>query len=82
MARRQSLALDAACDQIGRDPGSVDRLFMQGATDEPWLESVESYRDLAGRYQELGFTDLALHWPRDEPPYVADREVFEAILGS
>ncbi len=36
---------------------------MQGATREPWLASVESYRELAGRYAELGFTDLALHWP-------------------
>ena len=38
------------------------------------------FRDLAGRYGELGFTDLALHWPRPEPPYVSDPAVFEAIL--
>ncbi len=73
-------ALDAACEAIGRDPASIDRLYMQGATGEPWLASVESYRDLAGRYGELGFTDLALHWPRAEPPYVADPDVFRAIL--
>ena len=80
MARRQAVRLDDACAAIGRDPASVDRLYMQGATTEPWLESVESFRDLAGRYHELGFTDLALHWPRREPPYVADLAVFEQIL--
>ncbi len=82
VARRQTQAFEAACDAIGRDPATVDRLYMQGATREPWLASVEAYADLAGRYAELGFTDLALHWPRTEAPYVADPEVFEAILAS
>jgi len=82
VARRQSGELDAACERIGRDPGDIDRLYMQGATTEPWLESVESFRDLAGHYDELGFTDVALHWPRPEPPYVADPDVFEAIVAT
>jgi alkanesulfonate monooxygenase SsuD/methylene tetrahydromethanopterin reductase-like flavin-dependent oxidoreductase (luciferase family) len=81
-ARTQAQALDAACEAIDRDPASIDRLYMQGATREPWLDSVEAYRELAGRYRELGFTDLALHWPRAEPPYVADPDVFRAILSS
>ncbi len=82
VARRQCEQLDAACEQVGRDPSSIDRLFMQGATTEPWLESVEAFRDLAGAYGELGFTDLALHWPRAEEPYVADPATFEAILAT
>jgi alkanesulfonate monooxygenase SsuD/methylene tetrahydromethanopterin reductase-like flavin-dependent oxidoreductase (luciferase family) len=80
VARSQRDALERACAAIGRDPASVDRLYMQGATNEPWLESVEAFAELSGRYQELGFTDLALHWPRTEPPYVADPDVFRAIL--
>ncbi len=80
MARQQAARLDEACETVGRDRSSIDRLYMQGATNEPWLESVESFRDLAGRYGEMGFTDLALHWPRQEPPYVADLAVFEQIL--
>lgn len=82
VARRQSARLDDACAAIGRAPESLDRLYMQGSTREPWLESVESFRDLAGRYAALGFTDLALHWPRPEPPYQADPKVFEEILAS
>ena len=82
VARRQSDAVDAACAGVGRDPASLDRLYMQGATREPWLDSLESFRDLAGRYAALGFTDLALHWPRPDPPYAADQAVFEDILAS
>ena len=79
-ARRQVGELDQLCESLGRDPTTLDRLFMQGVTQEPWLTSVESYRDLAGRYAELGFTDLALHWPRRDEPHTADPGVFEAIM--
>jgi alkanesulfonate monooxygenase SsuD/methylene tetrahydromethanopterin reductase-like flavin-dependent oxidoreductase (luciferase family) len=80
VARRQAGELDAACERVGRDPAAIDRLYMQGATTEPWLDSLESFRDLAGRYGDLGFTDVALHWPRTELPYVGDPDVFEAIV--
>jgi alkanesulfonate monooxygenase SsuD/methylene tetrahydromethanopterin reductase-like flavin-dependent oxidoreductase (luciferase family) len=79
-AREQARLLDDACAAAGRDPSSIARLYLQGSTREPWLESLEAYRDLAGTYAALGFTDLALHWPRTEPPLVADQEVFEQIL--
>ena len=82
VARSQTAALDRACEEIGRDPASLRRLYMEGGTREPWLDSVESFAELSGRYEELGFTDLALHWPRPEPPYHADPEVFEAILAT
>ena len=68
IVRRQSAALDDACDRVGRDPATLDRLYMEGATREPWLQSVEAFADLSGRYAELGFTDLALHWPAPSRP--------------
>jgi alkanesulfonate monooxygenase SsuD/methylene tetrahydromethanopterin reductase-like flavin-dependent oxidoreductase (luciferase family) len=79
VAARQVADLDEACAAEGRDPASVGRLFLEGQTREPWLASVEAYRDLAGSYAQLGFTEIALHWPRTEPPYVARMDVFEAI---
>jgi len=79
-ARDQLAHLAEACERVGRDPASIDRLYLEGLTTEPWLESVEAYRNLAGAYAELGFTDLALHWPRAEPPFATDPEVFEEIL--
>ncbi|MGZ4693795.1 MAG: LLM class flavin-dependent oxidoreductase [Acidimicrobiales bacterium] len=82
VVRSQSAALDAACEQVGRDPATLRRLYMQGGTGEPWLRSVEAFAELSGRYEDLGFTDLALHWPRSEPPYQADPDVFEAIMAT
>jgi len=82
VVRRQSAALDEACERVGRDPATLARLYMEGATGEPWLQSVGAFTDLAGRYAELGFTDLALHWPRAEPPYRSDPAVFEAIMAT
>lgn len=79
-AVRQSQLLDAACERIGRDPSTIDRLYLQGLTREPWLESVEAFRELAGAYEGVGFTDLAVHWPRSTPPHATDPDVFEAIL--
>jgi hypothetical protein len=35
---------------------------------------------LAGRYAEVGVTDLVVHWPRESEPYVADLAVFERIF--
>jgi alkanesulfonate monooxygenase SsuD/methylene tetrahydromethanopterin reductase-like flavin-dependent oxidoreductase (luciferase family) len=82
---RQSLRarldrLDQACAAEGRGPANIGRLYLQGFDEEPWLASLEAFRDIAGRYAETGFTDLALHWPRTEPPFVADLDVFEAVL--
>ena len=53
--------------------------MMTGFTDDPWLESAESFADCAGRYAELGFTDIVVHWPRPGTPWDADPRVIERI---
>lgn len=63
----------------GRDAVAVPKLLLTGFTDEPWLESVGAYDDLAGRYAELGITDIAVHWPRPASEWAADPEIFEQI---
>lgn len=78
--RGQLARLDESCAAEGR---TLRRLLRTGAPEEPWLESIEAYRDLAGRYAELGITDLALHWPHERNPFGRDpareREVLEQI---
>ena len=54
-------------------------LLRTGAAEDPWMDSIEAYRDLAGRYGELGITDLALHWPHERSPFASDRKVLEQI---
>jgi alkanesulfonate monooxygenase SsuD/methylene tetrahydromethanopterin reductase-like flavin-dependent oxidoreductase (luciferase family) len=78
--RRQLAGLADACAIEGRNV--ANRLLMTGFTDEPWLESVDAFQELAGRYAELGITDIALHWPRPGTQWDADPKVFEAIAAT
>lgn len=80
--RRQSALFEKACAEIGRDVAGVPRLLLTGFTDEPWLESVDSFEDLAGRYAELGITDIAIHWPRPDSLWDSNPAVFEQIIAA
>lgn len=75
-------ALEAACHEIGRDPAGMGRLVLTGPGLDAGLGSVEQFRDTVGRYEELGITDLVVHWPRTSEPYLADDTVFEQIAGA
>jgi alkanesulfonate monooxygenase SsuD/methylene tetrahydromethanopterin reductase-like flavin-dependent oxidoreductase (luciferase family) len=70
--------LGEACIAEGRDPATLARLVLVGHRERP-LDSVEAFRDVEGRYAELGFTDLVVHWPRAEDPFAADRSILERI---
>lgn len=77
VVRSRLAALRAACEAEGRDLD--DLVLLTGFTGEPWLESPGAFADLAGRYAELGITEIVLHWPRPGSPFDADMKVFEAI---
>ena len=72
--------LEAACAAVGRDPATIDRIVLTGGELEPGLSSEEAFRDLAGRYADVGVTDLVVPWPRSTEPYVADLATFERIF--
>jgi alkanesulfonate monooxygenase SsuD/methylene tetrahydromethanopterin reductase-like flavin-dependent oxidoreductase (luciferase family) len=78
--RRQLDLLTQQCARLGRDPGSIDRIFLSGNTDERPLASLDAFIDLVGRCQALGFTDIVFHHPRDDDPVWNDPEaIVEAI---
>ncbi|AEW95560.1 MULTISPECIES: LLM class flavin-dependent oxidoreductase [Streptomycetaceae] len=77
--RAQLGKLEAACAEEGRDPAGIDRVLLQGSTRERPLESVDAFVDYAGRYAELGITEIVLHWPIPDSVYAADLAVFEKI---
>ncbi|MER6915331.1 LLM class flavin-dependent oxidoreductase [Streptomyces sp. NPDC000594] len=79
---RQTKALDAACDAIGRDPATLRRLVVTGAMITEVSASAESYTDACGRFAELGFTDVVSHWPRPDFPYQGRPEVLEEIAAT
>jgi len=77
---RQLDSLAEHCARIGRDPVSVDRLYLSGNTDERPLASLAAFTDLVGRCQALGFTDIVFHHPRHDDPVWNDPEgIVEAI---
>ena len=80
IVREQTAWLDDACASEGRDPSTVDRIYLIGNTDERPLTSVEAFADFAGRYGDLGFTDLVFHHPRpDDPVWTEPEEIVEEI---
>lgn len=73
-------ALDAACEAAGRK--IEEKILLTGFSEEPWLDSPGAFDDLAGRYAELGITEIALHWPRPGGAFDADMKVFEAVAAT
>lgn len=76
---RQVEGLEKACAETERDPGALGRTLLTGFTPDRPLESVEAFVDFAGRVGELGFDELALHWPIPGTLFEADERVFERI---
>jgi hypothetical protein len=70
--------LAETCAAEGRDPGSLARLVLVGHRERP-LASVEAFRDVAGRYEDAGFSDLVVHWPRPVEPFAADMAALERV---
>jgi alkanesulfonate monooxygenase SsuD/methylene tetrahydromethanopterin reductase-like flavin-dependent oxidoreductase (luciferase family) len=77
--REQLDRLAEACAQEGRDPAQLEKVLLQGSTQERPLDSVDAFVDYAGRYAELGITEIVLHWPIPDSSFAADQAVFERI---
>jgi alkanesulfonate monooxygenase SsuD/methylene tetrahydromethanopterin reductase-like flavin-dependent oxidoreductase (luciferase family) len=76
----QLARLTAACERAGRDPGELEKVLLHGSTQEKPLESVDAFVDYAGRYAELGITEIVVHWPVPDSVYAADQAIFERIV--
>ncbi|MET9851384.1 LLM class flavin-dependent oxidoreductase [Streptomyces sp. NPDC006450] len=79
--RGQIEKLGKACAETGRDTAELDKVLLTGFTPDRGrpLESVAAFVDFAGRHQELGFTELVIHWPIPDSDFAADQGVFERI---
>jgi alkanesulfonate monooxygenase SsuD/methylene tetrahydromethanopterin reductase-like flavin-dependent oxidoreductase (luciferase family) len=76
----QELArLDVALDDADRARDSIDTLLLDGLNDERPLVSLDAFVDWAGRYEQLGITELIIHWPEPDSLFAADVNVFEEI---
>ncbi len=79
LAARQVAALEEICAELGRPPASLRRLVLDVNRTDPPLASVAAFTDAVGRYEEAGFTDVVVPFPRTEPPFVGDLAVLERI---
>jgi alkanesulfonate monooxygenase SsuD/methylene tetrahydromethanopterin reductase-like flavin-dependent oxidoreductase (luciferase family) len=75
----QLAQLETACAETGRDPRDLDRVLLQGSTAERPLDSLDAFVDYAGRYAEIGITEIVIHWPVPDSVFDADLVVFERI---
>lgn len=83
LVRTQMQQLEAACAAIGRDPSTVRRIYMTGATEERPLTSIASFDDFAGTLDAIGFTDLVFHHPRaDDPVWTEPESIVDEIAAS
>ena len=84
--REQAAVLERECEAIGRDPASVQRVYLIGNAEERPLRSVEAFAEFCERFAGLGFTDVVFHHPRpddevwNEPVEIVDR-IGEELLG-
>jgi alkanesulfonate monooxygenase SsuD/methylene tetrahydromethanopterin reductase-like flavin-dependent oxidoreductase (luciferase family) len=74
--------LRAACEAAGRDFDGVERTLLNipRAEAEQPLRSFDAFVDWAGRYRELGITELILHWPIPDSLFAADQKLFERVV--
>jgi alkanesulfonate monooxygenase SsuD/methylene tetrahydromethanopterin reductase-like flavin-dependent oxidoreductase (luciferase family) len=79
IVREQLARLVAACEEVGRDPASIDRLVLTGPSLDPGLVSPEAFARGRDAYAAAGITDLVVPWPRAHEPYAGDPSVLEHI---
>ncbi|MFC9434827.1 LLM class flavin-dependent oxidoreductase [Nocardia sp. NPDC057030] len=73
--RDQVRGIDAACERVGRDPATLGKLFVADAAVGGITGSLAAYEDAAGELEQVGITDLVVHWPRPDQPYRGDEQV-------
>jgi alkanesulfonate monooxygenase SsuD/methylene tetrahydromethanopterin reductase-like flavin-dependent oxidoreductase (luciferase family) len=80
----QSAAVSAACERHDRDPATLRRSLLLGYGTVRPTDSVESYGEAVDRASELGFDEVVVYGPFDEPgnQFWSDRTVHERALAT
>ncbi len=63
----------------GREPAEFGRYLSVDSAPVFSLSSLDTFTDAAGRAEELGFTDLVVHWPRPDGVYAGDERVLDQV---
>ena len=79
--RERNAQLDEACANLGRDPTTIVRSLYGWAAmmpSDPW-DSSEAFRDMVGRYAEVGVNEFLIDQPRPEQAAVLERVAAEVL---
>lgn len=83
VVRAQAHQLDELCNRVGRDPSTIQRIYLIGNTEARPLASLASFEDFVGRFADLGFTDIVFHMPRpDDPVWNESPEIVDEIASA
>jgi alkanesulfonate monooxygenase SsuD/methylene tetrahydromethanopterin reductase-like flavin-dependent oxidoreductase (luciferase family) len=74
-----SSRMDAALENVGRDPADLERYLSLDASGVFALSSLEQCRDAVGRAESMGFAEVVVHWPRPDGVYSGDEAVLEQV---
>ncbi|OLF17022.1 LLM class flavin-dependent oxidoreductase [Actinophytocola xanthii] len=66
-------------DEVLGDAAPIDRVLSLDSAPVFSLSSVEYLREAMGRAEELGFTDVICHWPREDGVYAGRLAVLERV---
>lgn len=75
----QLARFERVCEELGRDPATVDRLVLTGPRLDDGLRSRDAFKEVLDAYASVGVTDLVFHWPRPQPPYRGDDSILDEI---
>ena len=80
--RRQVAGIERACEAEGRDPATLERIYMTVPNREHWWASADAFRELQARYAEHGVDEVVVHYPHPGSPFALDGEArFRDVLG-
>ncbi|WP_165066804.1 LLM class flavin-dependent oxidoreductase [Marisediminicola senii] len=71
--------LDDAADRAGRPAGSIDRYLSLDSGGAYSLRSTSAFEDAVARASIAGFTDVIVHWPRQEGVYAGSEAVLDDV---
>ncbi len=78
---QQVKGLHEICQSQKRDPATIGRLVLTGSRLDSGLGSPTQFAETMDAYEQVGVTDLVVHWPRKDDPYAGDETILERIVG-
>jgi len=76
---RQLTHLRSALERHGRNLSDITTVLLDGLSNERPLVSLNAFVDWAGRYRDLGISELVVHWPEPDSLFDFDMTTFERI---